>query len=171
MSICKEKPDNLSLLEVIGKRPGTRSFQTAITGSSALALPSAAATARQVEGTRILRDEFDVTAQQGKFWYAPSVFSIPFNRTLSPVVSSAGTPSVVPIESLLSDPHEKPPFSPEASMIRLIGPGTGHASFLAMGSCESETPDPSGWQSDDSFVQHSKYFFKDGNVTFLVRHF
>lgn len=56
-------------------------------------------------------------------------------------------------------------------MIRLIGPGTGHASFLAMGSCESETPDPSGWQSDDSFVQHSKYFFKDGNVTFLVRHF
>ena len=74
MSICKEKPDNLSLLEVIGKRPGPRSFQTAITGSSALALPSAPATARQVEGTRILRDEFDVTAQQGKFWYAPSVF-------------------------------------------------------------------------------------------------
>ncbi|KAF8270196.1 hypothetical protein EI94DRAFT_1571929 [Lactarius quietus] len=34
-----------------------------------------------------------------------------------------------------------------------------------MGSRESET---TRQQNDDSFFQHSKYFFKDGNVTFLV---
>ncbi|KAI9453554.1 hypothetical protein BJY52DRAFT_1123498 [Lactarius psammicola] len=33
---------------------------------------------------------------------------------------------------------------------------------------ESETPNDSHQQSDDSFLRHSKYFFKDGNVTFLV---
>ncbi len=32
------------------------------------------------------------------------------------------------------------------------------------------TPDGPRRQSDGSSLQHSKYFFKDGNVTFLVRH-
>lgn len=107
-------------------------------------------------------------SRAGSGMYLPFFDSFQSKR-LSPVVSSAGTTSVVPIESLLSDPYENPPFSPEASRIHLIGPGIRRANFLAMGSSESETPDTSGWQSDDSFVQHSKYFFKDGNVTFLVR--
>ncbi|KAN0130788.1 hypothetical protein V8E53_011463, partial [Lactarius tabidus] len=149
MHICKEKPDNLSLPDVIGKRPtGPHNFQTTITRNIPRALPSTLAAARIVEGIESPKDEFDVSTQEGKFW--------------------AGTASVVPIESLLSDPYVEPPFAPEVSRIRFTQPGVRSASFLGMGSSESETPDTSYWQSDDSFVHHSKYFFKDGNVTFLV---
>jgi hypothetical protein len=88
----------------------------------------------------------------------------------SPIVSSAGTPSVVPIESLLSDPYTKSPITPEAWRAR-AEPGARPPSFLGVGAGESETPLADGprQKSDDSFPQHSKYFFKDGNVTFLVR--
>jgi hypothetical protein len=170
MHICKEKPDNLSLPDVIGKRPtGPHNFQTTITRNIPRALPSTLAAARIVEGIESPKDEFDVSTQEGKFWYVPSAFPIQFNLNAYLVVSRAGTASVVPIESLLSDLYVEPPFAPEVSRIRFTQSGVRSASFLGMGSSESETPDTSYWQSDDSFVHHSKYFFKDGNVTFLVR--
>jgi hypothetical protein len=167
MNICKEKPDNLSLLDVIEKSPvGPHNFQTR---NIARALPSTPPAARHVEDIKNPKDVFDVDTQEGKFWYVPSAFQIQYNLNAYFFVSRAGTASVVPIESLLSDPYVEPPFTPKVSRIRFTSPGTSPASFLGMGSSESETPDTSCWQSDDSFVQHSKYFFKDGNVTFLVR--
>ena len=86
---------------------------------------------------------------------------------LSPAVSSAASSSVVPIESLLSDQYTKSTITPEAWRARTTESGAGPASFLRGG---SEPPDGSHQQSDDTFLQHAKYFFKDGNVTFLVRH-
>jgi hypothetical protein len=86
---------------------------------------------------------------------------------LSPAVTLSSTPSIVPIESLLSNPYTNSPIIPEASRARTT-PGAQPASFLGTGADESETQDGSRQQSDDSFLQHGKYFFKDGNVTFLV---
>jgi hypothetical protein len=104
---------------------------------------------------------------------APHIVSCGPGVSGSPIVSSAGTPSVVPIESLLSDPYTKSPITPDAWRARTSERGARPAtlaSFLGVGTGESETPlaDPRQ-KSDDSFQQHSKYFFKDGNVTFLVR--
>ncbi|KAH9006214.1 hypothetical protein EDB86DRAFT_696690 [Lactarius hatsudake] len=77
-------------------------------------------------------------------------------------ILSARTASVVPIEPLPSGPSL---FTPKPSR----GPGASRpANFLGVGTGESETPDNSRRQNDDSFLQHGKYFFKDGNVTFLV---
>ncbi|KAF8270203.1 hypothetical protein EI94DRAFT_1723356 [Lactarius quietus] len=87
----------------------------------------------------------------------------------SPIVSSAApsslSSSVVPIESLLSDPYTKSPIIPEAWRARTTDPGVRPANFPSGG---SETSDGPRQQSNDTFLQHSKYFFKDGNVTFLV---
>jgi len=95
---------------------------------------------------------------------APRIVSLNEVKT-SPVVLSQGTSFVVPIESL-SNSYTKPPIIPDASKIRTTL-GARLASFLGVAG-ESETPDGSCQQSDDSFTQHHKYFFKDGNVTFLV---
>ena len=75
------------------------------------------------------------------------------------------TTSVVPNESLLPDPSVKSLFGLGISTARLNGPEARPASFPRIGSGES---DGSRQQSDDSFLQHGKYFFKDGNVTFWV---
>ena len=67
--------------------------------------------------------------------------------------------------------HEISNYPSEASRAHLTGPEARPATFLGLGSGESETPTASGTlgQSEDSFIRHSRYFFKDGNVTFLVR--
>ncbi|KAH9174998.1 hypothetical protein EDB89DRAFT_429834 [Lactarius sanguifluus] len=154
MNICKERPDNLPLLDMIGKRPGPRNLQTTTTGGTAPALPSALRTARHIEdinrisypeGIKNPRVQLDVNTQEGKF--------------------RAGTASVVPIEPLPSGPYMKSQFTPKTSR----GPGASRpANFPGVGTGESETPDNSRRQNDDSFLQYGKYFFKDGNVTFLV---
>ncbi|KAI9465234.1 hypothetical protein BJY52DRAFT_672786 [Lactarius psammicola] len=87
---------------------------------------------------------------------------------ISPLVSGAGTPCVIPIESLLPDPCTKSPIIPEPLGACAIEPGARPANFPGVGMDGSETPDGSRWQSDDSFLRHNKYFFGDGNVTFLV---
>lgn len=86
---------------------------------------------------------------------------------LSPVVTLPSTPSVVPIESLLSTPYAKSPSIPESSRARTTS-GTQPPSFLGVDVDESETRDGSRQGSEGSFSQHGKYFFKDGNVQFLV---
>ncbi|KAH9051021.1 hypothetical protein EDB83DRAFT_1360934 [Lactarius deliciosus] len=98
---------------------------------------------------------------------APHIVSWGWNEVkISPVVSNGGTPSVVPIESLLSDLNAKSPITPEASTTESAATP---ASFLGVEACGSRTPDGSlaRLQSND-YLRHSKYFFKDGNVTFLV---
>lgn len=86
---------------------------------------------------------------------------------LSPVVTLPSTPSVVPFESLLSTPYAKSPPTPEPSRARTTS-GARPPSFIGVDVDESETRDGSRQGSEGSFSQHGKYFFKDGNVTFLV---
>jgi len=74
---------------------------------------------------------------------------------MSPVVPSAGIAPVV-----------------STSIARLTVPGARPMSFLEMGSGESETAlAVDSLQSDDHFSRHDKYFFKDGNITFLINGF
>lgn len=87
-------------------------------------------------------------------------------------ITPTGTASVVSFESLLSAPHTNQNSSivPGASRARLTGPRSRPASFLGIESGGSETPTGSRWQNGDSFLHSPKYFFRDGNVLFLVGH-
>ncbi|KAF8270200.1 hypothetical protein EI94DRAFT_815633 [Lactarius quietus] len=152
MNICKEKPEILPILDSIGNRPGQRNSQTTFTRNSPPALPSTRANARPVEDSNRISYSDGINNPKNEFNI----------NTQEAVASSAGTASVVSIDSLLSDRSTTTPFVPRTSRYRLTGPG---ANFTGMGSRESETQRQ---QNDDSFLQHSKYFFKDGNVTFLV---
>ncbi|KAH9067673.1 eukaryotic translation initiation factor 4G1, eIF4E-binding domain-containing protein, partial [Lactarius vividus] len=87
MNICKEKPDNLPLLDMIGKRPGPRDLQTTATGGSAPTLPSAFRTTWHIEdinrisypeGIEDPKVQLNVNTQEGKFRYVLSVFDFPF---------------------------------------------------------------------------------------------
>jgi hypothetical protein len=73
----------------------------------------------------------------------------------SPTLSSASGISIVSIDSIFSNPD-------------MICPPTLEAP-VAQPACGSETPAGIQLITDDSFVRHDKYFFKDGNITFLVR--
>ena len=86
-------------------------------------------------------------------------------HVISPVGSS--TPSIVSVESILLDApnnyldiNENPRAA--ESRIKGIGPQVtklpGNRSSVGINS-----------GADDSFIRHPKYFFMDGNITFLVR--
>ena len=87
------------------------------------------------------------------------------DHTVSSVLSS--TPSIVSVDSVVSHERETSstvqgatgPTSTRDSLARRM------SSLLAKPS-RSETSTSAG---DDSFTRHHTYFFKDGNVTFLVR--
>jgi hypothetical protein len=66
---------------------------------------------------------------------------------VSPSQSSASPVSVVSINSIISDTHMM----------------TTKATGVQSAELSSEPT------ADDSFVRHNTYFFKDGNITFLVR--
>jgi hypothetical protein len=82
------------------------------------------------------------------------------------------TPSMISFNSLNSDNLEtRPPVE-----------GAPHAAKSQAKYTSSQVIDPSGsgasssvsvylggGAAEDSFIRHHKYFFKDGNVTFLVR--
>ena len=85
------------------------------------------------------------------------------------------TPSVVSFDSIPSD-------NPEAPGIQGATPGrvaeslAKRMSSQAIGPSEARTststsiyPGADAADRDDPFTRHNKYFFKDGNVTFLVR--
>ena len=80
---------------------------------------------------------------------------------ISPVGSS--TPSIVSVESILSDLPEDINENPHAaeSRIKCMGPQVtklpGNRASVGMNS-----------RANDSFIRHPKYFFMDGNITFLV---
>ena len=71
-------------------------------------------------------------------------------------VSSASSVSVLSINSLGSDTHM---MATEATGAQRVDLGVKLTK-----STWSANP-----TSDDSFVRHNIYFFKDGNITFLVR--
>jgi len=61
----------------------------------------------------------DLLADSNSAVMAPHIFSWGgYEVKISPVVSSAGTPPIIPIESFLSDPCTKSPIIPEASTAR-----------------------------------------------------
>jgi len=92
-------------------------------------------------------------------------------HAISPNLSK--TPSVISVDSILSD-------KPEASLGDQGAPrmAKSHPTHTA-----SQVIEPNGTRTsttihpgtdaaadhDGSFMRHNKYFFKDGNVTFLVR--
>ncbi len=84
----------------------------------------------------------------------------------SPGISSAVTASVIPTVYLPTGPCVEASISPEAPRVRFSA-FEGPAIPPGIGSDESETG--LRWHSDDTLLRHRTYFFKDGNVTFLVR--
>jgi len=77
------------------------------------------------------------------------------DHVISPAGSSA--PSIVSVDSILSDTHKK-------------SHGTLQTAESPIRSQAIESLGNSGKYPgvDDSFVRHPKYFFADGNITFLV---
>jgi hypothetical protein len=75
-------------------------------------------------------------------------------RSISPVPSTVG--SIVSIESIASDTSHS--VTPEVSRRRSMD------SFL-----RRKVPPGVHLAVDSPFVRHEKYFFQDGNITFLVR--
>ena len=78
---------------------------------------------------------------------------------ISPSSSSSSVLSVLSIDSILSDPHKANPETQEAQPADL-GVDPMSATSLSKG----VKP-----KTDDQFLRHDTYFFKDGNITFLVR--
>jgi hypothetical protein len=75
---------------------------------------------------------------------------------VSPVQSTASAVSVVSIKSIVSDTH------------MMTTEATG-AQTTELGAKLTTFPGSANPTSEDSFVPHDTYFFKDGNITFLVR--
>jgi hypothetical protein len=96
------------------------------------------------------------------------------DHTVSQVLSRS--PSIVSVDSVLSHERETPstvqeatgPASPRDSlaqrMTSLLARPSGNETLASADT--SQRADAAG---DDSFIRHRTYFFKDGNVTFLVR--
>jgi len=94
-------------------------------------------------------------------------------KTVSPGLSK--TPSMVSLDSLLSDNPETPPateVAPHATESQAKNTSFQVIEPNASGSraCSSVSVYPGAdAAAEGSFIRHHKYFFKDGNVTFLVR--
>jgi hypothetical protein len=94
---------------------------------------------------------------------------------ISPVPSTSSTPSIVSVDSVLSLERET---SSTVQELEATGPAPESlakrlCSLLVERSGSETLTSASTFQkagtADDSFTRHHKYFFKDGNVTFLVR--
>jgi hypothetical protein len=96
-------------------------------------------------------------------------------HVISPLPSTSSTPSIVSVDSVLSLERET---SSNVQELEATGPAPESlakrmSSLLAEPSGSETLTSASTHQragtADDSFTRHHKYFFKDGNVTFLVR--
>jgi len=93
-------------------------------------------------------------------------------HSVSPNLSK--TPSLISVDSILSD---KPKASEtDQSALHMAESQPAHRSFQVIdpnGTTTSKStniyPGTDAADHDGSFMRHNKYFFKDGNVTFLVR--
>ena len=81
----------------------------------------------------------------------------------SPVLSSAA--SIISFDSTLSDPVLNHASAPRLPSDKFGARCSNLPEFLD----EGRTPRGGHATLDDSFVRHDAYYFKDGNVTFLVR--
>ena len=90
-------------------------------------------------------------------------------NTASPSLSK--TPSMVSFDSVLSDNSEISSMqdAPHAvdSRVKYVTPQVIEPSGTR--AYTSASMYPGAIATDSSFVRHQRYFFKDGNVTFLVR--
>ena len=80
-------------------------------------------------------------------------------------------PSVISVNSIISDKSEASPSDQGAPRMAESQP-THRASkvFERMSTSTTMYPETDAADHhDNSFMRHNKYFFKDGNVTFLVR--
>ncbi|KAH9067683.1 hypothetical protein EDB87DRAFT_20195 [Lactarius vividus] len=88
---------------------------------------------------------------------------------ISPVLSSAA--SIVSFDSSFSDifssHSQMSPTASKAPGLHIAGIGAKHTTFLEP-SEGRKIPGGGHTTPDDSFIRHDAYFFKDGNVTFLV---
>jgi len=90
-------------------------------------------------------------------------------HSVSPNLSK--TPSLISVDSILSDKSEASPSDkgmaesqPTHTASQMIEPnGTSTSTSTTI------YPGTDAADHDGSFMRHNKYFFKDGNVTFLVR--
>ncbi|KAH8986716.1 hypothetical protein EDB92DRAFT_2116328 [Lactarius akahatsu] len=84
----------------------------------------------------------------------------------SPVLSSAA--SIISFDSTFSDTYlshsQMSPTASKAPGLHIAHIGAKYTTFLEF----SENPGGGHATPDDSFIRHDAYFFKDGNVTFLV---
>jgi hypothetical protein len=84
------------------------------------------------------------------------------------------THSIVSADSILQDKHDtSPPVQPEGASYVAVSWAMNMAPQV-IGSSGTETSTststyPGANATDGSFTRHPKYFFKDGNVAFLVR--
>jgi len=93
-------------------------------------------------------------------------------HTVSPSLSK--TPSMVSFDSLLSDNSETPSPRCAPHVVESRPPQVKYITSQMIGPsetrmCTSASMYPGAGANDGSFVRHHRYFFKDGNVTFLVR--
>jgi len=91
---------------------------------------------------------------------------------ISPNLSK--TPSISSVDSILSDKPEA--SESDQSALHMAKSQPTHRDFQVIEpsrtmASKSTTmyPGTDGADHDGSFMRHNKYFFKDGNVTFLVR--
>ena len=77
----------------------------------------------------------------------------------SPTPSTTSAASVVSIDSVFSDPDMISPTALETPV--------SHQPFAISGGSKMRADVQ--LNPDGSFLRHDKYFFKDGNITFLVR--
>ena len=93
------------------------------------------------------------------------------DHTVSPSISS--TPSIVSVDSVLSHERGASSTAQEATGPAPESLAKRMSSLLAKPSEIMMSTSASTHQradtADESFTRHHKYFFKDGNVTFLVR--
>ncbi len=102
---------------------------------------------------------------------APRIVSWSDNEIcISPVLSSAA--SIVSFDSTFSDTYPSHcQMSPTASEASGLPSAEFGAKYTNLPGFSEEGKRPRGGHTtpDDSFIRHDAYFFKDGNVTFLVR--
>ena len=90
-------------------------------------------------------------------------------HTVSPSLSKAA--SMVSFDSILSDNSETPGMqvAHHASESRVKYVSSQVIEPSGTRTCPSGIMYPGDGATDDSFVRDHRFFFKDGNVTFLVR--
>ena len=79
------------------------------------------------------------------------------------------TPSIVSVDSILRDTSPAVQGTPHAAQSRAMNTAFQVIEPSRTKTWASTSTYPGADAADGSFVRHPKYFFKDGNVAFLVR--